>query len=126
MWYVYRAPGKYTGWKFATPFSAYTSILNDSAKAREAHIWLAEVKKALKQINWDGTVIGEPYVFLTPTAFGLCPGLLLKQETLGLTFIASQVQANSEKIAAYESAAATALAHANILKAENDKLAPFV
>lgn len=41
-------------------------------------------------------------------------------------FIAAQVQANAEKIAAYESAAATALAHANILKAENDKLAPFV
>ena len=52
---------------------------------------MAEVEKAFQQINWDGTVIGEPYVFLTPTAFGLCPGFLLKQETLGLTFIASQV-----------------------------------
>ena len=40
-------------------------------------------------------------------------------------FIAAQIQANAEKIAAYESAAATALAHANILKAENEKLSPF-
>jgi len=41
-------------------------------------------------------------------------------------FITSQLQANAEKITAYERVAQAALAHANILKAENEKLAPFV
>ena len=41
-------------------------------------------------------------------------------------FLAAQIQANAEKIAAYESAAATALSHASILKTENEKLTPFI
>lgn len=90
MWYVYRAPGKFTGWKFTTPFEEHA--MNVEMKvATQMRVDLIEAHKTCKQIGYDGIQVGDTHVIWMPTAFGLVYGFIWKQEKMGTAFIASQV-----------------------------------
>lgn len=89
-WHLYRAPGKFTGWKVSTPFSEHSASVKPGDMT-DLTADLLTAQATSKQIDWDGTQVGEVHVFHVPTAFGLTHGFIWKQERLGLTFIASPV-----------------------------------
>jgi hypothetical protein len=97
MWYVYRAPGKFTGWLITMPMSTFCEAIGQGGPkarqaVRDAREGLADAQRVASQIGWDGTVVGEPHVITVPTAFGMQTGFIWKHNRLGQVFIASPVE----------------------------------